>query len=286
MTNMPNTQPQTQNLTINDGGPLSLETIRKNAPSIFVTKPAEKMSGRYSFVQTYDIIEKFMGQGWDVYSAKQTGRGLHSRHQVRIRNSNLPAVGDNFFEAVITNSHNGTSLFSINAGLFRLVCSNGLTVPKSIFGTINIRHKGFDVSEIRRITDSFAETMPEIEKNVFEMRDRMLTDEEKISFANEAMILRWPNDNKPLSITSEMLVKPNRPEDEVQTLWNVFNTVQENFVRGGINYRTNTGRPNTVRELRDIKSVHNVNVGLWKMAESYLCNDATEIKYHDLIEVG
>jgi hypothetical protein len=57
------------------------------------------------------------------FGAKQVGKTAFGKHQVRLRNAELPQVGDSLLEAVITNSHNGSSTLQVGAGLFRLVCS-------------------------------------------------------------------------------------------------------------------------------------------------------------------
>ena len=251
--------------------PIEFETLRTNVPSIFTTSPSPKLSDKYVFVPTVDILEKFSAEGWDIFSARQTGKGKYSKHEIRLRNGSMPkVVGDSLFEAVISNSHDGTTVLSVKAGLFRLACRNGLTVPTSLSGTINLKHKYFDASEVRKLTDSFAESLPTIDGSVKEMMSRVMTSDERFEFAKTAMTLRWPEERMPINLSPERLILPNRNEDVEPTLWNTFNTVQENFVRGGVTYSTGTQRRTSVRALKDIKLINDINTGLWKMAESYL----------------
>ena len=90
------------------------ELIRETAPSVFATSPSPKMTSRYKFVPTDQIVEFFDREGWKVSSVKQSGRGIHSLHELRLRNGELPKVGDTLVEAVIRNSHNGMSALSIH----------------------------------------------------------------------------------------------------------------------------------------------------------------------------
>jgi len=46
--------------------------------------------------------------------------------------------------------------------------------------------------------------------------------------------------------------------------------VQEKFVRGGIEYKTKTGRKSSLRSLKNISSLNYVNTKLWETAESML----------------
>lgn len=251
--------------------PIEFETLKTKVPSIFTTSPSPKLSSKYVFVPTVDILEKFSAEGWDIFSAKQKGFSKYANHEIRLRNGSIPkVVGDSLFEAVISNSHDGSTILSVKAGLFRLACSNGLTVPTSLSGTITLKHKYFDASEVRKLTDNFAETLPMIDRSVKEMMSRIMTDDERFEFARNAMSLRWTEERIPQNLSPERLVMPNREYDAGPTLWNTFNTIQENFVRGGITYTTSTQRRASVRSLTDIKLINDINTGLWKMAEEYL----------------
>ena len=61
---------------------MNLETLKENVPSIFATSQSPKMSGKYVFVPTYEIMENFEREGWNLASAKQMGRGIHAMHEL------------------------------------------------------------------------------------------------------------------------------------------------------------------------------------------------------------
>lgn len=227
------------------------------------------MSDRYTFVPTMDILGNFEQEGWKVYSAKQTGRSQYATHEIRLRNGELPAVGDSLIEAVIRNSHNGLTTFSVSSGLHRLVCSNGLTVPTSLAEQFNIRHQNFDLGEVRRLTDSFASRLPIIQESLVKMENRELTMDEKVGFVKGAAAIRWREGNMPSTMSIEEILNPMRDGDVGDSLWKVFNVVQEKMVRGGVSYRSGRGRLTSMRELKNISVVNNVNTKLWELAESY-----------------
>ena len=170
---------------------LSLDTIRNQAPAVFSTTPSPKMSQKYTFVPTIEILENFDREGWKVYSAKQLGGGQFSSHEIRLRNGELPQVGDSLVEAVIRNSHNGMSTFSVSAGLFRLVCSNGLTVPTSVADAITVKHMKVDMGAVRMITDEFAERLPLIQRSVGRMETTNLNEERTMDMLSKASLIRW-----------------------------------------------------------------------------------------------
>ena len=247
---------------------LTLETLKEITPSVFATSPSPKMSQKYTFVPTMDIIENFDREGWKVYSAKQIGRGQFAQHELRLRNGELPNVGDSLIEAVVRNSHNGLSTFSVSAGLHRLVCSNGLTVPTSIADSISVRHMKFDVGMVKEITDQFAERLPLIQRSVGKMETTFLEEERLVDFVNKSALIRWEKGSIP-KINVEDFLRPERDGDVGNSVWKTFNVIQEKFVRGGLQYKSPKGRLTTMKELKNFQNINKINTNLWELAESY-----------------
>ena len=250
---------------------LNLQTIRTQAPAVFATSAAPKMSNKYTFVPTVEILENFEREGWQIYSAKQLGTSNYGTHEIRLRNGQLPQVGDSLVEAVVKNSHNGLSTFSVTAGLFRLVCSNGLTVPTSVAESIRVRHMSVDLSVVREITDQFADRLPVIQRSVGRMETTFLTEEKTVDMVNKSTLIRWGQGSVPSSINIEELLRPERNDDQGNSVWKIFNVIQEKFVRGGMKYNSKKGRLVTMKELKNFNSINKVNTSLWELAESY-CN--------------
>lgn len=249
---------------------MTLQEIKEKAPSIFTSSPSPKMSDKYVFVPTFEIMENFQNEGWDLASVKQTGRGIYGLHELRFRNGQLPKVGDTIVEAIIKNSHNGIATFSVSAGLHRLVCSNGLTVPTSLSESFNVRHKSFQLDEVKRLTESFASRLPVIQGSVEKMMNREMTEDDKMSFVKKATQVRWKTGSVPATLKLETILEPNREEDKANTLWNVFNVVQEKFVRGGVDYTSVRGRKTGLKSLNNIVAVNQVNTKLWELAEEFV----------------
>ena len=247
---------------------LSIETLQEVAPSVFATSPSPKMSNKYTFVPTIEVVENFDREGWKVYSAKQVGKGNYAQHELRLRNGELPPVGDSLIEAVIRNSHNGISSFSVSSGLYRLVCSNGLTVPTSVADAISVRHMNFDLGMVREITDQFAERLPIIQRSVGKMETTTLTEGQLVDFVNKSAMIRWEKGSIP-KFKVEDFLRPERDGDVGNSVWKTFNVIQEKFVRGGMKYNSKKGRVVSMRELKNFYNINKVNTGLWELAESY-----------------
>lgn len=248
---------------------LSIQTLRNQVPAIFATSPSPSMSDKYTFVPTMEILENFEREGWQVFSARQIGKSQYANHEIRLRNGELPQVGDSLVEAVIRNSHNGMSTFSVGAGLYRLVCSNGLTVPTSVADAITVKHMRVDMGAVRMITDEFADRLPLIQRSVGRMESTTLNEEKTMDLLKKASLIRWEKGSVPTSINLNGLLNPLRDGDVGNSVWKVFNVVQEKFVRGGTQYKSQRGRLTTMKELKNFQSINKINTSLWELAESY-----------------
>ena len=249
---------------------ITLEQLKLTAPSIFSTSASPKMSDRYVFVPTENILENFQREGWEIASAKQTGSGMYGVHEIRLRNGELPKVGDTLVEAIIRNSHNGMTTLGVSAGLHRLVCSNGLTVPTALAESFNVRHQRFDLDDVKRLTESFAGKLPKIERSVNRMMEREMTTDEKIDFVRKSAEIRFSKEKVLSDMEIVGLLTPNRMEDEGNDLWKIFNVVQEKFVRGGMEYSSPKGRRTKLRGLQNIMALNKVNTRLWELAEEMI----------------
>jgi hypothetical protein len=97
-----------------------------------------------------------------------------------------------------------------------------------------------------------------------DMSDSQITD-----FVQKSQLLRWESGSVPMSLKIEDLISPVREQDSKRSLWNVFNVVQEKFVRGGVTYQTSRGRSMTMKKLDNIHKVNKLNTKLWELAETY-----------------
>ena len=66
---------------------------------------------------------------------------------------------------------------------------------------------------------------------------------------------------------AEQLLERRRDADKRASLWNVFNVVQENIMRGGLEGKTANGRKTKTRGLNNVRAIVNKNKDLWELAE-------------------
>lgn len=260
---------------LNYRAPLSMDQLRKSVPSAFATKASSKMSERYTFVPTSTVIESLTKMGLVVVEASQrrSQEAGYARHLIRFahRNDLTPTkarkVGEVIPEVVWSNSHNGRCRPKLFFGMFRLVCANGLIVADKMFAGGAWRHLG-DIATIMHGVEETLGHTKEVMGRVVSMQRTLLTDAQRNAFANQALALRYADEEGKVvaPITAELLLAPRRPEDQSKTLWHTFNVVQENLMRGGLEGKSANGRVVHTREVHDVRKVLSFNTELWSLA--------------------
>lgn len=262
---------------------LSLENLQRSAPSIFTSESAEGTSEKYKHISTIEVVKGLMSEGFMPVKAMQcrtrkAGKAPYTKHMLRFRHvDSVPTVSSGLFpELVLVNSHDGLSSYRLMAGLYRLVCSNGL-VAGDTFKQVRVRHQG-DI--VGNVIEGTYEVMKEAAK-LLEHADQMgglgLSQPEKIIFAEAAHQLRFGEDDSLVkeAIKPEQFLRPRRyQENGKNDLFTVFNVVQENTIKGGLSgwARDERGRAKraSTREIKSIDQNNALNKALWTLAEKMM----------------
>ena len=149
--------------------PLTQKELQEKAPSIYTTQPSYKVSNKYSFIPTTTILTDLDKLGWKPYQATQRKSRaeqdrLFTKHMLRLRNNSIGQLGDSIPEIVLTNSHDGRNSFNLHAGLFRLVCSNGLVIADTTFKEVKIKHQWYSIDEIEKVINTMVNNIPSMVK--------------------------------------------------------------------------------------------------------------------------
>ena len=210
----------------------SLDQLRNLVPAAFADKPADFVSDKYTFVKTVDVLDDLYSKGWQAVTAVQA-RSRKSDPLV-LRNQadqgQMPELGELFAGLRMTNSHNHTSKFVGAHELLRLICGNGMTVNEGNFGKYDIRHDMI-TEDVRTIMQRFQSQSQKQMATALEWNNLEMTQEVLNSFLIGATNLRF-GDKATLDKTTA-LNRYRRWGDEGNTLWKVFNRVQENGMQGG-----------------------------------------------------
>ena len=87
------------------------EMIRTYAPAAFATAPEDgRVSDRYTFLPTTDILEILQDEGWTAWKAQQVNARKwskdHAKHIIRLRHEDMNmdkfGVGDSFLRCCLS----------------------------------------------------------------------------------------------------------------------------------------------------------------------------------------
>ena len=261
---------------------LSLDLIAERAPAVFAERPHDSRSERYEFLDTRAVMEGLIGNGFRVHEVRQGGSRIEgkrefTKHMLRLRFMGEAGQGalvrgnDRILpEVVITNAHDGTASWQMGAGVFRIVCANGL-IAGDMFDYIRIRHNKAGPDQVIEGAYRVIEQFPQMIDGAHTMGEIELRPEEAHVFARAAAQLRW-DDPAQAPVEASTLLRPRRVDDRRSDLWTTFNVTQEHILRGGDSYRhrsANTGRVShrSTGEVRSIDDTSKLNRALWTLAQ-------------------
>jgi len=252
---------------------LNKEQVKQVAPSVFTKTGASNVSEKYSHIPTERVMDDMEVLGWNVVDAKEIkarkNQGFQ-KHMLVFANPEIVingADGDTVFPRILlTNSHDGKNAFTFQAGLYRLVCSNGLVIADEQFSSMKIRHMGYDFEALQKLITEMVEKLPLTVESMNNFKNKQLSQEQKQKFALEALGLRFDTENKTFNVDD--LLTPTRKEDEGNDLWSVFNLVQEKLVHGMVDYR-NGSKTRKARKIKNFQQDVTLNTELYKLALQY-----------------
>ena len=247
---------------------LSTDEIREQAPVIFAGGPTREVSERYVYADTPTIINDMDKLGWKVRQVGQRKARKEatdfSPHFVRFANPDYRIKGNggdySFPEVVMKNRYDGLGAVEFMAGIFRLVCSNGMVISTESFGEMKLNHRGYSFEEMRKLVGDRVVSIEEQVAVMNAMKDTALMKEQQRELAMQGLLIRGQVSKseegkfrgKVDLLTLDEILAPERNEDKGTDLWNTFNVVQEKMVNGG--FHTQLGLNTKIRKVRAIKS--------------------------------
>lgn len=269
----------------NEMNRMSMDEVKAACPYAFAEAPTNPgVSGKYIQANTETVIEDLGKLGWYPVVAKQCrakkgSKGIRSFHMIGLQNDDVKILSPNggteaYVRIILQNSHDGFSSFKFMMGLYRCICSNGLVVCDAEFSAFSIRHINYTFEELRGIVAKVIDTVPGIINKMNVMNQTVLTDEQKREMAVETYKIRkGANEEDKVKVDEPTIVEllsPVRSEDAGNTLWNVFNVLQEKMIKGGFSATGKNGHARKQRPITSIKKDTEFNQRLWAIAERYM----------------
>jgi len=259
-----------ENLVLTD------EDLKYNAPSIFATRPYHEVSDKYKFIPTIEVVNNLRQNNFFPVKASQSkarleGKREFTKHLIRFRQGKDLGVGQGkeVFELVLVNSHDRTSSYQLMLGIYRLVCANGLIIGDTLSKIRTIhRGQGNLVKDIIEASYGIIQDTPKIERKVNAWKGIELSPEKQLAFAKSALELNPSS----LEIQPNRILQARRCEDKPnvegnRNLWNTFNVIQENFIKGGSYGQNKKGKFRRTRAIKAVSTDVKLNKALWTLTE-------------------
>ena len=252
------------------------------------------LSDHYSFVPTMNVVNDLRALGYEVVDAKQVKARKKStkgyqKHMITLEHPKYKldqvkeveiADGETetqvkkpteYPQILLTNSHDGGNAFTLSAGIFRLVCSNGLVIKTEDYGSARLVHKGYSFEAVQKLVKEFEVTVAEVLDKITAMKKVQLTKDQQIEFAKQAALLRFKSksyneDNIEKVVNIDDLLNVERKEDAGNGLYEVFNRVQESLINGKYTYLGTKDKPRKARPIKNFKQNIEVNKKLSELA--------------------
>jgi len=229
-----------------------------------------RVSEKYQLIPTKEIAQKFFDLGFKVDEYKSVrvrdaSRQGYQKHFVRLSHPTMLTTKHNDvkLQLLVTNSHDGSSSFTIQLGIFRLVCSNGLVVGTT-FESVSIRHTKKAVIEIEPAVERIVAQVAKLDRYLTAMKGTKLSDAQMKEFYQKAIAIRY-QDNK----YSDVDISSRRSADDGNDLFVIYNRTQEALMRGS-QVRQMNGRWRQSRAIRSIDKDRTINEKLFDLACEYL----------------
>jgi hypothetical protein len=245
--------------------------MHKYVPSLFATTAHPRMSEKYAFTNTYDILLHIHNKGFRVRSISGGDR-RYKKVLIRMRSTHHVLGHNDAPEIVVLDSHDGTTALSLVLGFIRNVCLNGM-IAGDLFYNRKFQHRAPDLMEqvMLELEDIDTHTKKLIQR-ITTMRNRSTDIGERIALADAVVRERW-GEEKDASFVADMrqrLLTVRRREDTENDLYTIMNVIQENALRGGMSYVTTNNRIASVRPISDVRRNLNINQTLWNTAEQLM----------------
>jgi len=222
---------------------MSKDAIRNAAPSVFTLTPSNEVSDKYTHIPTEKVIDDMQSLGWGV----------------------VPQI-------LLTNSHDGKNAFTFTAGLFRMICENGLVIADTEFEDVKMRHMGYTFEELQGMIKDMVEKLPLTVESMNKMKEVELEEKTIIELAKDLLDIRVKNTNNSYKNEAiDEVLTTQRKEDEGNGLWEVFNTIQENIINGNFHYNTEGGKERQARIIKNFKQDLDLNRKMFAKALEYAC---------------
>ena len=257
---------------------MTKEQMLEAAPAVFTMTPSSEVSKHYTHIPTSKVIDDMELLGWGVCDVKEvkarkaSTRGVQ-KHMVVFRNPEVVIEGKDgdtvFPQILLTNSHDGKNAFTFTAGLFRMICENGLVISTEQFEDVKMRHMGYTFEDLQINIRDMVKRLPLTVGSMNKMKEIEMGEKAALEFAHKALATRF-NEKQMSRIKVDLkeLLAPTRRQDMGVDVWSRFNVVQEKIIHGDFEYKSGS-KIRKARQVKNFKQDQKINKELFSLALEY-----------------
>lgn len=269
------------------------EQIQEVCPAAFLTEGTNNVSDKYVVARTIDVVRDLAKLGWFPVKAVQrkpqkNSSGRFNFHIVVLQNPDVKIVKniknekgeevettDCYPRIILTNSMDGCCAFRFMVSLLRLICSNGLVICSDQFADLSIRHINYSFEDLKALIERVIKELPGQVDLMNQMQTKILdrTVQEEIALKMYRLRKGVGVEDESVTLDEELLkelLEETREEDKGDSLWLVFNRIQERLVKGLFSIQNKKGKLRKARPIKGFVRDLEFNKKAWKLIESYL----------------
>ena len=250
----------------------SFEKALAFAPSIHPNfRDDQLIKSKPYTINTQDILNPLMDSGWNIDGVAEKRKGKNgqvTQHSIKLThpdlNLNVKSKNEGKSQLSISNKVCGSSPLSMDLGVYRQVCSNGLWAMDTAWESkISHTKKSFD--NLPNTIYAAVNNINEFMNKLNEMANVDLNQDEMNDLAERAARLRFGDDVERHIINQ--LLDVRRKEDKANDLYTVYNRVQEGLTKNNVLIDVH-GKP--LSGVNNIKDDIAINKQLFQLVEEYI----------------
>lgn len=242
--------------------PVTIEKVEEFATtsnittSYLQTEKHPSRTERYHAIQPASVGSVLAEKNYSLISLI-TGKPKHldkanfQRTISRYRSNEAFEIDGLNLDIIYVGNHMGRGCDELILGFFRGVCANQWNVGTK-FEVVKVRHSANATQVIAEGIDKLLEQKAKLIETIEKMRSIQLTNEQVIELAKQFAAIRLDGVKDLVTVDHMSLLQLQREQDKSLDLFTVSNVLQENALRGRINYTVNSrdknGNP-TVRSM-------------------------------------
>jgi hypothetical protein len=131
-----------------------------------------------------------------------------------------------------------------------------------------MRHLGYSFEELQKLVNEAVSGLPKIVSKINKMDKTIMTQPQMKKFAAEALKVRLGGDKAFTDEEIKQVLISQRKEDDGNSVWKVFNRVQEHLMAGGFFIKTqDNAKSRKVRKISNMLKDVEMNQKLWSLID-------------------